>query len=143
MTAYTFEHTVECRVGRDFARRFWSDVGNWAAVDSSVESVALEGPFAAGTRGRTKPRGAEAVGWSLAEVRDGEGAVVEASVPGAVLRFSWAFADAPGGGTLITQRLSLEGERAEDYLGAMEEFERGIPEGMRSLARAMEEAASA
>jgi Polyketide cyclase / dehydrase and lipid transport len=139
---YKFEHAVECPVGRDFAWRFWSDVGNWAAVDSSVEWVKLDGPFARGTKGTTKPRGFAVTEWVLAEVQDGRSAVIEVAAPGAVLRFSWAFEEQAAGVTRITQRVSLEGERAGDYAGAMKEFEAGIPAGMSNLARAMARAAN-
>lgn len=134
---YEFAHIIECPVGRDFAWRFWSDVGNWAAVDPAVESVTLNGPFAAGTRGTTKPLGSPPVGWELIEVQAGKSAAIGLSVPGAVVRFFWAFEDAASGGTLITQRVTLEGERAGDYLTGMAELERGIPEGMGSLVRGM------
>ena len=30
--AYRFEYSIECPVAREFARRFWSDVNNWAAL---------------------------------------------------------------------------------------------------------------
>lgn len=39
---YTFTHSVECAAGREFAWAFWSEVGNWAAVDPAVESVNRE-----------------------------------------------------------------------------------------------------
>jgi hypothetical protein len=139
---YEFEHAVECPVERDFAWRFWTDVGNWAAVDPSVEWVKLDGPFASGTRGTTKPRGFAATEWVLAEVEDGKGAVIEVSVPGALMRFAWVFEEKAPGVTRITQRVSLEGEEAGLYAGVMKEFEEGIPAGMSSLARAMVRAAN-
>jgi hypothetical protein len=135
--SYEFEHSIECPVGRDFAWRFWSDVGNWGVVDPSVEWVKLDGPFASGSRGTTKPRGCEPTEWVLSEVRHGRRAVIEVTAPGAVMRFSWAFDGLASGGSRITQRVSLEGERAGDYLEAMKGFEGGIPAGMGSLAQAM------
>lgn len=135
--SYEFEHTVACPVGRDFAWQFWSNVENWAAVDPAVESVKLHGPFAAGTKGTTKPRGSASTEWELIEVQDNKSAMIGLSVPGAVLRFLWIFEDAAGGGTQITQRVTLEGERADDYVAEMNGLERGIPEGMRSLVQAM------
>jgi len=64
---YEFECSVECRVEKDFAWGFWSDVANWSVVDPSVEAVTLDGDFAAGTKGLTKPRGAYAEGIKLLE----------------------------------------------------------------------------
>ena len=138
---YEFMHSVECPVGRDFAWHFWADVGNWAAVDPSVEWVRVDGPFASGSRGTTKPRGFAPTEWALSDVHDGRSAVIEVEAAGAVMRFFWVFEDSVNGGTRITQRVSLEGEKAGDYLEGMKGFEEGIPAGMNSLARAMVRAA--
>jgi hypothetical protein len=138
---YEFECSVECRVEKDFAWGFWSDVANWSVVDPSVEAVTLDGDFAAGTKGLTKPRGADAAEWELLEVVAGESAVIGIFLPGAVLKFYWKFADSPAGGTLITQRVELAGGRAGAYAEGMKLLEKGIPEGMQSLAKGMSEAA--
>jgi hypothetical protein len=134
---YTFTHSVECVAGREFAWAFWSDVGNWAAVDPSVESVELDGPFAAGTCGETRPRGGGPVKWRLGEVNGGRGAVVEISLPGALLRFAWEFEELSEGVTRMTQRVTMEGERAGDYVEGMKVLEQNMPAGMDRLAGAI------
>lgn len=139
--SYEFECSVTCPVAKSFAWAFWSDVANWAVVDSSVEAVRLDGDFAAGTKGFTKPRGADETAWELTEVVPGERATIAIFLPGAVLEFHWKFADSAGG-TLITQRVVLSGERAADYADGMQFLEKGIPEGMQSLAKGMAEADS-
>lgn len=48
---WAFEHSVECKVDRNFAWQFWSNVSNWAEVDSSVEIAALDGPFQSRAKG--------------------------------------------------------------------------------------------
>jgi hypothetical protein len=48
--AYTFTHSVECPVEREFAWGFWAEFENWTAVDPAMESVRLDGPFAAGIK---------------------------------------------------------------------------------------------
>src|SRR5262245_33854265 len=108
-----FEHHVEVQVGRDFAWRFWTDVANWA-FDPSVESVELDGPFAAGAKGVTKPRGQAPIEWRLVEVQDRSGALIEIPLPGATISFRWRYEDAAGGAVRITQRVTLKGERAAD-----------------------------
>jgi uncharacterized protein YndB with AHSA1/START domain len=140
---YAFTHSVECPVGREFAWAFWSDVENWARVDPSVDSVKLDGPFVAGARGETRPRGGEMVEWTIAEVSEGRGAVVEINLSGALLKFAWTFEETEGGGARMTQRVTLEGERAGDYAEGMRELERGIPVGMCKLAEAMARASGA
>jgi hypothetical protein len=134
---YTFTHRVECAAGREFAWAFWSEVGNWAAVDPAVESVKLDGPFAAGARGETRPRGVGPVEWRLAEVNEGRGAVVEISLPGASVRFAWEFEELSEGVTRITQRVTMEGGRAGEYVEGMRMLEQNMPAGMGRLAEAI------
>jgi hypothetical protein len=139
---WSFEHSVECKVDRNFAWQFWTNVSNWPVVDSSVESAALDGSFQSGTKGSTKPRDGEAVHWQLDDVQDGRSAIVIIHVPGAALRCAWKFQDSGIRATRITQRVSIEGERAQDYLSTVApELEKGIPAGMRKLAEAMEQVA--
>lgn len=139
---WKIEQSVECTVARDFAWRFWTNVENWAAVDPGVEFAELRGPFAAGTRGVTKPRGQELVEWRIAEVENGACAVIEISVPGAVAKFFWKFEDLPSGGTRITQQFWVEGERADEVAAQIApELEKGMPQGMQKLAVATARAA--
>jgi hypothetical protein len=138
--AWNFEHSVECPVSRDFAWQFWANVDNWL-LDTSVESVRLDGPFATGTRGMTKPRGQNPVEWQLIDVQDRSSAIIEVALPGAIARFFWRFEDTASGDTRITQRASLEGERADDYLEGMKGLESGIPQGMQRLADEISKAA--
>ena len=140
--AWEFEHTVECQASRDFAWAFWTNVANWEVVDPAVEAVELDGQFAAGAKGVTKPRGSDPVEWRVMEVEDRRRALIEMPAPGAVLRCLLMFEDSPNGGTRITQRMSLGGERAEDYAWIGAEMEKGMPEGMRRLAEAIDKAAN-
>ena len=136
-----FELSIECQVGRDFAWKFWTNVDNWAAVDPAVEWAKLEGPFIAGTIGRVKPRGADPNQWKLAEVEEGRRAVIEMALPGATVKFQWNFADMTGGGARITQKVTLEGERAAEYEEGMKLLEKEMPPGMERLVEAMVKAA--
>jgi hypothetical protein len=139
---YTFTHSVECLVGKEFAWGFWAEIENWAAVDPAVESVRLDGPFAAGARGETRMRGGGPVEWRLAEVNEEHGAVVEVSLPGASMKFALTFEKSGEGVTRITQRVTLEGERADDYAEGMKMVEQNIPEGMRRLSEAIAKAST-
>jgi hypothetical protein len=108
----------------------------------SIEWVRLDGPFAPGATGVTKPRGHEATTWTITEVTEGARAVIEHAVPGAVFRFHWRFEDLPSGRTRITQTAELEGEKAADYVAAVEVFKEGIPAGMAKLTATVNRAAS-
>ena len=139
---YEFEHSIECPVSKDFAWRFWSDIENWIVVDSSVEWVKLEGDFIVGTKGFTKPRGAEPAEWELLEVEDGKSAVIGIFLPGAVLKFHWNFADSSStDGVLISQRVTLTGEQTENYAEGMEFLKKEMPQGMQNLVKGMIKAA--
>jgi hypothetical protein len=137
MAAWSFEHSVETTAGREAAWRFWSDVANWAQVDPAVEWVRLDGTFAAGTTGVTKPVGREEIHWRLAQIEAGERAVVEILMAGAALSFTMRFEDKPDGGTRMTQAVTLDGERAADYIAAVEQLKEGMPIGLAKLAAAI------
>ena len=138
---WKFEYSVECEAPRDFAWRFWTHVENWK-LDSDVDSVQLDGPFAAGSRGATKVRNGDSVDWYIVEVRDGSHAVIELPVTGAVLRMAWTFEDSAVGGTRITQQMRLSGEQAGAYEETIgRQMEEGMPQGMRKLAAEIVKAA--
>ena len=142
-TVWNFQHAVVAEASRADAWRFWSDVRNWA-FDTSIEWIRLDGPFRAGTEGVTKPRGQEPSRWRLADVRAGEGALIEMEVPGALVRFEWRFDDAGAGRTRLTQRVTAEGPGVAEYTEEMRaEFARGVREGMAALAHRMAGAARA
>jgi hypothetical protein len=139
--AWTFEHSVECGVTVESAWKFWTDVSNWA-LDADVESIEIDGPFAAGARGFTNSKSSGRVDWRVVEARP-ERAVIEFPAPGATGRFVWTFEDF-GGRTRMTQRCTLEGEQAEALAKAIgPSLEAGIPAGMQKLCETMAEAARA
>jgi hypothetical protein len=134
-------HSIECAVSRDFAWNFWTNVENLAR-DPDVESIALDGPFAAGTRGVTHSKVSGRLEWRIAEAQPGR-AVIEFPLEGAVGRCTWVFED-HGEGCRITQSWTLEGEQGESYAKmAGPLMESGVPEGMKKLGQRMEDAARA
>lgn len=135
---WCFEHTVEARVAPEAAWAFWIDVSNWS-FDTSLEWVRLDGPFAAGTLGHTKPRDAPAFEWRIGKAASGH-AVIEVPFGGAVATFEWRFLPGTSGGTRIAQRVRVRGADAAEHVAALEsELARGLPQGMARLAERMEE----
>ena len=61
---WTFEHTEHTAASPERIWRLWSDVTSWPHWDNGVDAVTLEGPFAAGTKGRLTPSGGRTVGSS-------------------------------------------------------------------------------
>ena len=135
---WSFEHSLVCAVPKEFAWNFWTDVRNWS-LDADVESVDLDGDFRPGARGVTFSKTSGKVEWQIAEVQPGR-AVIEFAAPGAVAQFAWTFADEQGR-TKITQRASLSGEQAAQYVESFGRgLEAGMPSGMRKLCESIEKA---
>src|SRR4051794_17283764 len=136
--AWAFEHSIDCGVTAAFAWSFWTSVSNWT-LDVDVESVEIDGPFAAGAQGFTNSRSSGRVPWRIVQADAGR-AVIEIPAPGAVARITWTFEGA-GGSARITQRWTLQGEQAESLAKAFAPgLETGIPAGMTNLCAAMERA---
>ena len=137
---WTFEHSLQCKVSPEFAWDFWTDVRHWA-LDADVDSIEIDGPFAAGTRGVTHSKSSGRLEWRIVAAQFGK-ATIEFPLAGAVGRFEWKFEPAAPG-TQITQRCTLEGERANVYAADFgPSLQAGVPEGMRKLADAMEQAST-
>jgi hypothetical protein len=63
-------------------------------------------------------------------------------LPGAVLSFCWRFEEVSAGeGTKLTQRLTLSGADALDYVRDVSVFEQTVPDGMTRLAETISAAA--
>lgn len=137
--SWIFEYSVDCGVPVGFAWSFWTDVSNWR-LDPDVESVDVDGPFAAGARGVTNSRNSGRVEWRIVEAQDLR-ALIEFPLSNAIGRFVWTFEDI-GGRTRMTQRCTLEGSEAGSYANAVgPSLSDGIPAGMGKLCAAMERAA--
>ena len=139
---YIFRNSVEAKVLRQAAWDFWSTVKNWES-DPAVESIHLDGEFAAGSKGVTNTRGgAEPLMWEIKSVKPEESAMIELPLVDAVVSFEWLFESLDGNRTKLTQVITLDGEKADDYLPMVgREFEDGVRQGMARLAAEMEKAA--
>ena len=133
---WELKHSVIANADRRTVWEFVSNIDNLARVEGeAVESMTLDGPFQAGTRGTTKMRGQEATHWRLAEVEPPERATYEMELSGAVVRFAWTYEGLSDGRTRLTQHVVLEGPGAVAYVPFMEgHFVGNIPKGMERLA---------
>jgi hypothetical protein len=133
---WELKHSVIANADRRTVWEFASNIDNLARVEGdAVESMTLDGPFQAGTRGTTKMRGQEATHWRLAEVRPPEGATYEMELTGAVVRFTWTYEELTDGRTRLSQHIVLEGPGAEAYVPVMEAaFAPNVGQGMERLA---------
>jgi hypothetical protein len=134
--AWHLEHSVEAEVSASFAWDFWTDVRNW---DDPPARFELDGPFAAGSRGRTLIPDREPLHWRIGEVRCGSLAVIEMALDRATLSFEWRFEPLSERRAKLTQRIALSGDNAAAYVGQVQAgFGTNLPEGMKRIAAAME-----
>lgn len=103
-TAWEFQYSIETAAHPEFAWQFWTNVANWRDLEPGVE-FELDGPFAPGTRGRTRMPGQEPRQWLICAVDPGRSWTQEMSLPGAAFMGSMQFEEVAKGRTRITQRL--------------------------------------
>jgi hypothetical protein len=133
-------HSVETDASPAFAWHYWTNIANW---DDPPAEFELDGPFAAGSRGRTRLPGQEPLPWLIREVTPPNAATIEMSLDGATLSFEWRFVGLADGRTRLTQRIVLNGQKADLYLSQVKAaFAANLPDGMKRIATAMANADS-
>jgi hypothetical protein len=118
-----------------------SNVDNWARFEgNAVESIALDGPFHAGTHITTKMPGQEPRVSTLIVVEPPTHTIIEMRLDDALLRFDWTFEALADNQTRMTQDILLDGPNAAAYVSLMEQhFAPNVGPGMEKIAKAMEE----
>lgn len=131
---WEFEHTIETAAAPASLWRLYSDVSTWPSWDKANEWTALDGPFEAGTRGRMKFIGQDALDFRLVEAQPERLFVDETDVPGAVLRFEHRIEPIEAG-TRLTHRVVIDGPAAAamgPQLGPV--ITAGVPEAIENVA---------
>jgi Polyketide cyclase / dehydrase and lipid transport len=137
---WELKHSVVANANRQAVWAWHSNVDNWARFEGdAVESITLDGLFQAGTRITTKMPGQEPRYSTLTVVEPPGRSVIQMELPDAVLRFEWTFDELSDRQTRLTQHITLEGPRAEEYVPMMEEF--FAPNIGKGMARIAEEIA--
>ena len=134
--SWELKHSVIANANRQTVWEFVSNVDNLARIEGdAVESMTLDGPYQAGSKGTTKMRGQEPIHWRLAEVEPPGRTVTEVKLTEAVVRFIWTYEELPDDRTRLSQHIVLEGPGAEAYVPVMEEhFAPNVAKGMEKLA---------
>jgi hypothetical protein len=128
-------HSVEANASPAFAWHYWTNIANW---DDPPAEFELDGPFATGSRGVTRLPGQEPLHWFIREVTPPIAAIIEIGLDGAALSFEWRFVGLADGRTRLTQRIVLQGEKADRYLSQVKPaFTANPPQAMSRLATAM------
>jgi hypothetical protein len=131
-------HSVEADASPAFAWHYWTNIANW---DDPPAGFELDGPFATGSRGVTRLPGQEPLHWFIREVTPPIAATIEIGLDGAALSFEWRFVGLADGRTRLTQRIALQGEKADRYLSQVKPaFTANPPHAMNRLATAVADA---
>lgn len=135
---WLLEHSEASEVPCGFAWSYMTDVRNW---DDPPARFELDGPFEAGSCGRTLLPDREAVEWRIRQVQPGSSYLVESDLGGALLLCEWTFVELSEGATRLSQRVGLLGHDAARHAdGVRAAFESTLGEGMRRTARRLEAA---
>ncbi|GAA2082673.1 hypothetical protein GCM10009759_00080 [Kitasatospora saccharophila] len=110
------------------------DLDNWTDWDTSMEAVALDGPFEVGGTVTMTPVGQDPIVSVITRIEPGRAYADRTEFGGAVLDFSHTLTALPGGGTRVVHRLEITGPdagRLGPELGPM--ITEDFPEAMAAL----------
>ena len=94
----------------------WSDAEHWADWNSGVRSASLDGPFAAGTRGRLRPASGPAGSIEIVELEPNGCWITITRLPGAQFRLEHRIDDGQDAQVKVTYRGQLQGPLAPLYV---------------------------
>ena len=112
---WTYEHTLETEATPEAIWSRWADVSTWSRWDDDIVWAQLDGPFEVGSKGKLKPKGVPAAGFTLTSVDHGVSYTVEQRLPLATLRFHHELAPSDGSPTRFTHRATIEGPLSSVY----------------------------
>jgi hypothetical protein len=110
---WSVEHSIDTSAGPAEIWRLWADVRGWPAWNGDIESIKLEGPFAAGSRILMTPIGDETVELRIAEAVEPELFVDEAELGEIVVRTIHRVRRVDGGRARVTYRMEITGPDAD------------------------------
>ena len=133
---WELKHSVIANADQASVWSWHSNVENWVRFEgNAIESITLDGPFQAGTHMTTKMPGQDPRYSTLIKVEPPTHTVIEMQLSDAVLRFDWTFEALSDHQTRLTQRVILDGPKADAYVPFMEQhFAPNIAPGMERIA---------
>ena len=111
---WTYDYSVETSADPAVIFELFRDVTTWPRWNAGVESMELDGPFAAGITGTMKVPGQDPLRMRLLSVDEGRGFEDETEFPGAgiAVRVRHVLTAIDGGRTRITYAVSIDGPAA-------------------------------
>ncbi len=116
MSTWEEQRSAMCPASREQIWAVWSDAERWSEWNSGVRSATLDGPFAAGTKGRLKPASGPAGSIEIVELEPNVVWVTVTRLPGAQFRLEHRLDDGTDGQVRVTYRAQLGGRLAPLYV---------------------------
>jgi hypothetical protein len=110
---WSCEHAAEADVSAPAIWRIWADVENWGEWNADIESIGIEGPFAAGSTITMTPRGSDPVLLRIATAEPDEEFVDVADLGGALVTTAHRIEPLDGGRVRVVYRTEITGPAAD------------------------------
>lgn len=116
MSTWEEERSAGCPASREQIWAVWSDSERWSEWNSGVRSATLDGPFAAGTKGRLRPASGPTGSIEIVELEPNVSWVTVTRLPGAQFRLEHRIEDGRGDEVRVIYRAQLAGRLAPLYV---------------------------
>lgn len=116
MSTWEDQRTATCSASREQIWAVWSDATRWSEWNSGVRSATLDGPFAAGTKGRLRPASGPTGSIEIVELDPNVSWVTVTRLPGAQFRLEHRMENGPDGQLQVTYRAQMGGRLASLYV---------------------------
>jgi uncharacterized protein YndB with AHSA1/START domain len=116
MSTWEEQRSARSPASREQIWAVWSDAERWSEWNSGVRSATLDGPFAAGTKGRLRPASGPTGTIEIVELERNVLWVTVTRLPGARFRLEHRIDDGPDGQLQVTYRGRLSGRLAPLYV---------------------------
>lgn len=139
MGEWQCEQSAVTKASRMAAWSYWTNMDHHVALEPDVKKIELDGPFVAGTTGRSITSKFQQE-WQLVDVVEGSRFGIRGFTPDrrGTLTFSWVFEDEDAG-TRIIYRISANGPDVEQHTKVWRAFEVNAPKGLDVLIAALDE----
>jgi uncharacterized protein YndB with AHSA1/START domain len=111
---WQYEHAAETTASPEAIWELWSDVAGWGGWNPGIESIAIDGPFEAGSSITMSPPGEDAVRLRITEAVPAERFVDEADFGGVVVTTEHRIEDAGGERARVVYRMLISGPGSDE-----------------------------